>query len=582
MLALRHVLAALFVSFGALVYSVAQAAEDNPARLLSEGTVAYLGVTDPAPLLDAALSDDLYAVLRQIPQVRQSYDSKEFRQLAEVVKVLEDRLGTTWQQATRDVLGGGLHLGLDLRTQSLVLIVQAQKPETLAALNKELLSLIETDATSHGKKSPVKSETYQGVRGWALGGDVCHAIVDNLLIVSNKPDGLKAVIDRHADRESRGLAGDKDFQAARERSAPGAAAWGMVNITALRLIPGASAVFEGGKNNPLVEFLAAGLLDAASRAPYAAASLAVKEGRVSLQLRMPHDPAKTTESRRWYLATDPKRQAPTPLRPKGTIANLVVYRDMAGYWAARDKLFSEQDSVGFTKADTALGLFFSGRDFGPEVLGELAPHWQLVVAEREFAAGEPVPAVRLPAFALVLEVRDEKFGPALLLAYQNIVSIINLTGINTGRPQMLLTTEPYHGAPLSTGKRVILGDVAMQNAAIDYNFAVSCALAKNRFIIGSTPQITRDLIDLLDQDENRGTIADNLLLSIDGAALRQAFVDNRDVLVSRYQLAQGQTAEAANKAIDHLFDVGQLLENLAVRLTPADGWLELAIEMGLK
>ena len=40
---------------------------------------------------------------------------------------------------------------------------------------------------------------------------------------------------------------------------------------------------------------------------------------------------------------------------------------------------------------------------------------------------DPVPALRLPAFALVLEMNDEELAQSLQLTYQNIVGIINIT-----------------------------------------------------------------------------------------------------------------------------------------------------------
>src|SRR5581483_10301704 len=153
-------------------------------------------------------------------------------------------------------------------------------------------------------------------------------------------------------------------------------------------------------------------------------------------------------NRRWYFSTGTAEGAAAVLKPPGALASVSLHRDFAGMWQAREELFNERINAGLTQADTGLGLYFSGRDFGPEVLARLSPRWQFVAVRREFLSSQPIPALKLPAMALVMETRDDAFADELFLAFQNAVAIINLQGIQGGRPQLLLDGEEYHGAKL--------------------------------------------------------------------------------------------------------------------------------------
>ena len=60
------------------------------------------------------------------------------------------------------------------------------------------------------------------------------------------------------------------------------------------------------------------------------------------------------------------------------------------------------------EAESGLATFFGGRNFRDEILGNLQPGLQLVVARQQFPQAGVTPAIKLPAAAVVLRAAGER------------------------------------------------------------------------------------------------------------------------------------------------------------------------------
>jgi hypothetical protein len=591
MLTLRKLPAAVAFLFLACTGFIAKGAETEPGRLLPESSIAYLGVTRPQVLIDAVANSELYDKLAEIEQVKRYLASENFNRLKMLTVVLETRLGLSWQELLRDVLGGGVHVAYDPQTKASLVVVRASKPETLKKLHETLVELIEADARNKGKDSPIKSKDHLGVKGWSFDQGEAHAIVGDLLLFSDRPDGLKGMIERSTESSAQGLAGNKNYQQAKELNFPMIAtratgpapfAWTLVDLDAARMAPNTKKILAGPSNNPLLELLAGGVLDAAGKAPFVTARASWSNGDLRVLTSLPRDGEKLAESRRWCFSPETGKGAPAPLVPPGSIGTFTLYRDLSGMWMNRESLFDEKINSGFTQADAQLGLYFSGRDFGPEVLGELSPRWQIVVARREFPSTEPVPAIKLPEFALVLELKDQDFAKQLSLAYQNIVGIINLTGLQSGRPQLLITTEEHQGVKITKAMHVVANTADKEKARLEYNFRPSCAQVGSHFVIGSTVGVVRNLVDLLQGARSGETTMDNSLLKLSGEQLYQALADNRELFVSRRMLSQGTSRDEADRSIGKLLDLAKSIQEADLQLVDSAKSLTLGLHVRVR
>lgn len=568
-------------ALAALAASTAAQAAD-PLRLMPQSAVAYVEISRPVAILDVLLAPATSELVSGLDPYQKYLKSKEYGQLQGVVGLLEIRLGTNWRDGVRDLIGGGLYFSVDPATNSALLISRSRKPELLAKLHSVVAELIEADAKNNSRPSPVKSKEYKGVTGWQFGPESVHAIIDDLLVVSNKEDGLKGAIDRHADASAKSLADAPAFQQAVGQKKPEAIGWAWASLDAVRKAPNVEKALNGRSNNPLIELLAGGVLDAARHAPFATAGLYLDGRRLRLRAELPRDASQTAATRGWFFAPEASQAAPAPLQPAGTIATLSFFRDLAGLWLAREELFDDKVVAGFAQADTQLGLFFSGRDFGPEVLGELEPRWQFVVARQEYPVDQPIPALKLPAFALVLKMKHpDDFATQLLVAYQKVVGLTNIVGGQQGQPQLLLTTEDYHDAKISKAVYIIEKQAASGQAKVNYNFSPACARTGEYFIYGSTIGIVRQLIDTLAAQDSAAPTADNIAINLAAGPLAAILDDNREFLISQNMLTQGRTRAEAEAAIDALFKLAKQADKAALRLEaqPDSLALEAAIEV---
>ncbi|HXT60624.1 MAG TPA: DUF3352 domain-containing protein [Pirellulales bacterium] len=576
----RLVLVAVLLAIGVNASTLRAA---DPVRMMPPSVVAYAELSQPDALLDVLLAPSTSQLLAGIEPYQKYLKSKEYGHVQFVVGLLETRLGVNWQAALRDIVGGGVHFAVDPADQSALLVIRSRKPELLTKLNEAMVELIEADAKNNSRPSPIKSKEYNGVVGWQFGPESVHAIIDDMLVVSNKPDALKGAIDRSRDAAAKSLADAPEFQQASGKKPPGGIGWAWTSLDAVRKAPNVEKALNGRSNNPLIELLFGGVLDALRRAPFATAGLTLDGNRLRLVAELPRDASQTSAARSWYFAPDAKQGAPAALRPAGTIATLSFFRDLAGLWLAREELFDEKVVAGFAQADTQLGLFFSGRDFGPEVLGELEPGWQFVVARQDYAAEAPVPGVKLPAMALVLQMKHpDEFATQMLVAYQKVVGLTNIVGGQQGQPQLLLSTEDYRGSTISKAVYVVEKQTSKDKAKLNYNFSPACARAGDRFIYGSTVGIVRQLIDSLAAGGTTTATADNVSLSFTGGPLAAILEDNRELLVSQNMLSEGRTRAEAEAAIDALFKLVKLTEQAGLRLTAEPGSLALEAAIEIK
>ncbi|HJT30998.1 MAG TPA: hypothetical protein VJ783_02945 [Pirellulales bacterium] len=551
--------------FCALLLSAFRASAEpiDPARLAPESAVFYAELANLDPLLDAVLDPKTRELIQNADAYQRYRQSNEYQHMTAGVAMLEAKLGVRWQTAVRDLLGGGIAVCGDPASQSGFLALRCRQPELLKKLNAAVLEFSEADSKNKGRPSPVKSQEHRGITGWSFGPNECHIILDDLLIISNKADTLKAVIDRHLDAAAKGLTASSGFVQARAKKPAGALGWSWADLTVVRKDPNLAKALAAKSDNPAAEFLLGGFGDALRQAPYATTTLSLDNNRLRLRSELPFDASQRSASRQWYFAAGNE----PALRPPATIGSFAFFRDLAGLWAARETLFNEAIVAKFAQADTQLGLFFSGRDFGPEVLGELAAPWQLVVARQEYRDDQPKPQLKLPAVALVLRLKHpEEFAPELLLTYQKIIGIANLDGGQKGRPQLLLSTEEYNGTTISKASYLPDSKISRDQAPVNYNFSPACARREEYFVLGSTTGIVRQLIDALADGPSSAPLTDNTALTLDAASLAAILADNRELLISQNMLSEGHTRDEAETSIGTVLAILHRLDRFAVRL----------------
>jgi hypothetical protein len=583
----------LVLGFGLVVGLGATGVASTPApRWIGKDAVIYVELPRPADLIDRALDPQLQAALRVLPQVEKAYQADGYKTLRTIVDAVAGRLGMTSREALRRLAAGGMVVAVEAAPGAPPRGLAIVTPEDAAFGNQVIeafTTLARENEARHGRPDPVKSAEYRGVTAYAL-GKAAFALVDGSLVVSDKPETVKIIVDRVRDGFEGGaeqtLAEEPSFKARRGQCGADTLAWGWARLDRLRTLdPKRFNLPE--KMPPQATFLFGSWLEAFRTAAWVDARVSMSGERVAASLTLPVPEGGYREAFRGFVPARGET-APAAVSPPGTIASLSLWRDVSAIWEARSELFTPEVQQGLTKLDTFAGQFFGGRDFGTGVLGALHPRWRLVVAHQDYEALEPCPDLKLPAFALLVDLdpADDEFSQRLKVAFQSFVGVVNLNAGQKAGPPLELGWEVCEGVTITTSHylvpRVDAEDDARskEKTAVDqrFNFTPSIAQVENHFILSSSLGLTRALVHALKTPGPPG--AETLRIEADGPTLARLVAINRNRLVMQNMLDKGHDQATAEG------EVGRLERILATlgqgRLTVVDGPETLRLDLSFK
>ena len=548
--------AAVALTFALLTTNLAFAEDPRAAEWISADAIAYVEVARPSALLDRLTGEPVRGLVTSSPEFQKYLKSDGYTQARSAADAISGALGSSWDKALLDLVGGGFVLAIEpSKPPRGVLIATPRDPAFLAKALDTVVALARADAASKGRPDPIRSAEHRGVRGYEVGPKLAYAILEGKLVVADSAESLKAIIDRSIDHPepSKTLACDPLWQARRQAQlTDDAAAWGLVRIDRLRQVdPKALSIPE--QVNPLLTLLFADWVEAARKAPWASASLTWSAERLGASLTLPTPPGGYPDAFRRFLPAK-GQGAPRITAPKGTIASVGLWRDLSSIWEVRADLFTPQTVQGFAQLDTLAGTFFGGRDFGTGVLGALGTDWRLVVARQDFSNFDPVPDDKLPAFALIADLKpdDEEFAVRLKSAFQSFVGLVNLGAAQTKAPPLMLGSETFDGVTIATSRFLKPKADGKPGGPVNsrHNFSPSAVQVGDHFILGSSLGLVRDLIPALKGPAPPSDAT--LLIEAEGADLAALIEENRPRLVMQNMLEKGNDKTRAE------FEVGFL------------------------
>ena len=226
-------------------------------------------------------------------------------------------------------------------------------------------------------------------------------------------------------------------------------------------------------------------------------------------------------------------------------------------WLRAGDLFDEQINDGFAEADANLTTFFSGRDFGEEILGALTPQIGFIATRQDFSDTLPIPAIRLPQFALVLEMKNaDQMTRELRRTFQSMIGFFNVLGAMEGRAQLEMNMDKLdNGAELITSTYIPEEDDAESTRAdLIFNFSPSVGFAKERFVVASTDRLARELVQSRPHANASRIPQANTSAALQGDVLKAVLLDNKEQLISQNMLEEGTDRDEAEAAIGLLLE----------------------------
>ncbi len=550
----------------------ATAAEKLPPAVqwLEPQTLAVLEISQPKPLLEALLAPQTTGAIAEQPLYKRLAAEPQFKQFVQLVRLLEMTCGTDWRSGVQKLLGGGVVASVD-SSGGVVIVIDSEDQKLLENLHRVLLELAKGEAVRQGQPEPVRSKDYRGVTAWTLGGTEAHAVIGRRLVLTNRSESLRKVLDLRAEPDASSLSTQPWYQAAR-RATGGALATVCVNTSLTRDAPNMRQAVEQ-LADPWLALLLPGAADVVARSDWLALSLRADGRRLILTAL-----AEKAEAAKAVPFARPQKpgEGPLPLlRVPGQIAGATLYRDLHQFYAAKDELFPQRTS-GLIFFENMMGIFFSGRELTEEVLKEFRPEIRMVVAQQQYDPKIGVPEPQIPAFAAVLRLRNATaFSEVVEEAWQKAFGLVSFTRGQKAEPGLILDRLTHRGVKFTVAYFSARGQTGKSPADVRFNFRPALAMPGDWVILSSTEQLARELIDaLLEPDDaaaaqkpqatrpapaspttSAATAGANTVVELDAPKLAELLRSNRETLVRQEIIEKAKTraeAEAEQELVTFL------------------------------
>ena len=529
---------------------------------IPQDAVISLELSQPKALLELLAGEKATAAITALPVYQKQASTPKFKEFLNLINFLEITLDTDWRTGLAKLTGGGITFAI-CPEDTIILIIDAEDEDMLQKLHEILLNMARSEAEKQEQPNRVESKQYQDVTAWTFNGKEAHAIIGKRLIFSNRPEGLKAVLELRANTASENLTSKAVYHEAKRAAGPDSVATVFADLLILKNVPEIAGLLEKSSGNPLAALTLAGIVEAVRDSSWLALGLDVEESKLILRASVD---GKTTDSTSPVAFTMPGKSGegilPNLSVPR-RIAALSLYRDLHGFYAAKDDLFPERTS-GLIFFENMMGIFFSGRDLTNEVLIETKPEIRLVVAEQEYDPAIGTPQVKLPAFALILRLRHpEQFNEVAEEAWQKAVGLINFTRGQQAMPGLIID-RPFQGKTKFTMAYFSTSGIE-DKTSLDTRFNVRPALAMpgEYLVLSSTDGLTRDLIDALNREMEQTAkplAGIHSLVELEGSQLASILEANRKTLVRQNMVNKGSTQEQAETNIDMLISLAKFLD----------------------
>ena len=550
---------------------------------IPQDAVISLELSQPKALLELFAGEKATAAITALPIYQKQASTPKFKELLNLINFLELTLDTDWRTGLAKLTGGGITFAI-CPENMVLLIIDAEDENMLERTHELFLSMARTEAEKQGQPNRVASTEYGDVTAWTFNGKESHAIIGKRLVIANRPEGLKAVLELRANTKAANLTLNSAYQTAKRAVKPDAVATVFANLKPLMQVPNIAQALEQQRQSPLAALFFAGIIETVRDSSWLALGLHVEENTLLFRASVDGKTVAPTSPVAFALPDKPGEGVLPNLSVPRRIAALSLYRDLHSFYAAKDDLFPERTS-GLIFFENMMGIFFSGRDLTNEVLAETKPEIRFVVAEQEYDPAIGTPQVKFPAFAAIFRLRHpEQFNEVAEEAWQKAVGLINFTRGQQAMPGLIID-RPIQGKTKFTVAYFSTSGIE-DKTNLDQRFNVRPALAMpgEYLILSSTDGLARDLIDALSretEDTTKPSAGIHSLVEIEGGQLASILQANHKTLVRGNMVKKGNTQEQAESEADMLISLLKFLDHVKLRIGVHDGLTQARLEIKL-
>src|SRR5262249_51327111 len=395
---------------------------------------------------DRRRGKDVWGLLQETAGARQALNSPEIDRFRQAAKFIEKSLGVDWQTGVGRLTAGGIVVSIAPQKPqaepNVTAVLTAADEKTLNQFIHAVQAEIRRAAGDAGRPEPTKYRSYDVHRV----GNGHFSVVGRQLVASNTKAGLEAALDRLAGAVTGNTFAPPASLRLVNDAGQAPVILATLNVKLLREDPKTQMGLMLPANDPIPVVLLGGDLDLFRRADFAAAGLFADGPAYELKIRFPVGTDGAYSGLRGYFASETTDSAPRLLRPAGTIFTTGWFRDYKKLWDSRSELLNA-DLVKKIDADNAKAQS-EGPKIGPEDIVKLiGPHFRFVATRPQPESVYKIKLEeRLPAFALVVSIRDEaEFRQRVLTGVDSLLWL-GVTSSNLG----MVKPSEYRGAKINT------------------------------------------------------------------------------------------------------------------------------------
>jgi len=567
---------------GALLFLLpfqAPANQPSLAASLPEGAIGFVELSRLGEVVRAVRNSRALEWALATDEYKKFEQSPEYLKANAVRATAELMLGTPLWDAAEDLLSGRLAVAAypDPENYRKPQVVAAFRPDESKVFAK-VRDVIKPLLGAAGKEVDAATP---GVTAWSFSDQGFVALHESWIVAAQKRpllDQAMALLSGSKDKPA--LAAQEGVAEMEQHSGGGHHVRAWVNTALLRKGLGERFGLPEKSTDGAASLMLGGLLELASGSPFAAGTLDLRDSAVTGTLAIAGDPAKLPElASLWYTQHPDNGVISLPKTP-GAIAGVTIHRKFGQWYRQRDKLLADHLLPAFDKFETDIGNLLPQKDFGEDVLPLLGDNFTFTAALQDFCHLDGAPGIKLPAFAAIFDMPKPAEGAdTFALFFQTLGTILNLQAGQEGRQPSVLDAEFYKDTKITCSR--YLQKPKGDRLDIAYNFQPAAATVGRKYIIATSVQYCRDLIDHFksagaEQWQNR-----NAELVLDFAALARLAGSNESLLRSQ-EIQKGITPEAAGKRIGLLLMILKQLDKLSYHSTAEDGMFKMHLRANWK
>lgn len=543
-----------------LAPAVGRADTPSPLRFVPSQAELVVTLNQPRHLLETVLNHDLVKDVQKIETVRELFDTTNVRRFQQLLAYYEKELGHQALDLLEGMTGGGVALAARFSNNpAALLVIQGRKPELLQRFVALSRKIAQQEMARQEIKEKLRQDTYRGHPTFHVGKQVNIAVVDGALLVASDAKVLHAAIDLAGVDSTQGILNAPAFAEARKVLPDKTHVQAWLDMGAVRKIKNFKDGLDAASLDPNGLILFGGLLDMMRRAPHVSAALVQQERGFGLSL---HAPCGRAGMKAATLLTPADERGSLPLlEPSNALLSTSYFLDLGKMWDDRAKIFNPAQVKGLEKAEQDTAKFLLGTKLS-SLLRQAGSYHRFVLTAPPRPPEQSFPGNPFAAFGygLVLDMREKTFAKSM----ETILRGAALFGTFNTPLKMF---EEKHGSHVIVSYRLLpdknASDETNRSRA---NFTPSFSHVGNQFVMSSSVELCRELLDLVQSEKNPQASPASTQVRLCGACGIAYLRNLEDQLLTTTILNQALPPQVARQQVKAFTDLVAKLGSLTLEV----------------